>query len=358
MQRSRVERRNLNAVTIDDVAALAGVSIMSVSRVLNKKPGVSAETRTRIEDAIRTLNYVPSTAARGLASAITCRIGLLYMRPEGAYMSAFLAGVLDEIGQWSGTLSTRRCDDITEARACIESLLTEGVDGVILAPPFCDMEPLRRCLLDAGRAVVAVGVVEPVSDVHCVGIDEYSATQDMTRYLLSQGHRRIGFIIGDPGQTGKSLRFEGFRDELAKALLQPAAVETGDYSFKSGIGAAQRMLARPAERPTAIFAGNDDMASATVSVAHSLGLRVPEDLSVVGFDNTLLASATWPELTTVSQPISAMASTAVQTMVKAVLAGRFDRNTSPMTITMDVEIVVRSSVASVAGSTSMAGLET
>jgi LacI family transcriptional regulator len=149
-----------------------------------------------------------------------------------------------------------------------------------------------------------------------VRIDDHAAAMEMTRYLLELGHRDIGFIKGHPNIVASHDRFRGFCDALTEAGLDcnAAPIEQGYFSYRSGLIAGERLLSR-AEPPTAIFASNDDMAAATVSVAHRLHLSVPEDLSIVGFDDTALATSVWPELTTVKQPIAAMAEAALELMI-------------------------------------------
>jgi LacI family transcriptional regulator len=139
---------------------------------------------------------------------------------------------------------------------------------------------------------------------------------EMMRYLLELGHRDFGFIKGHPNHVASHDRFRGFCDALAEAGLDPAkaAVEQGYFSYRSGLIAGDRILSRQ-KVPTAIFASNDDMAAATISVAHRRGLNVPDDLSIVGFDDTALATSVWPELTTVKQPISAMAEAALELLI-------------------------------------------
>jgi len=149
-----------------------------------------------------------------------------------------------------------------------------------------------------------------------VRIDDHAAAMEMTRHLLDLGHRRIGFIKGHPNHIASHDRYRGFCDALTEAGIEAdkAPAEQGYFSYRSGLTAGERLLAR-ADRPTAIFASNDDMAAATISVAHRMGLVVPDDVNIVGFDDTALATSVWPELTTVKQPISAMAEAALELLI-------------------------------------------
>jgi LacI family transcriptional regulator len=173
-----------------------------------------------------------------------------------------------------------------------------------------------------GIPVVTVAMGAPHQDSLNVRINDHAAAMEMTRYLLDLGHRKIGFIKGHPNHIASHDRYRGFCDALTEAGIdaenEPA--EQGYFSYRSGLTAGERLLALP-DRPTAIFASNDDMAAATVSVAHRMGLVVPEDVSIVGFDDTALATSVWPELTTVKQPIAAMAEAALE-LLTAYLRGR------------------------------------
>jgi LacI family transcriptional regulator len=149
-----------------------------------------------------------------------------------------------------------------------------------------------------------------------VRMDDHAAAMEMTCYLLDLGHREMGFIKGHPNAIASHERFRGFCDALREAGIDPdaVAVEQGYFSYRSGLTAGERLLSRP-NPPTAIFASNDDMAAATISVAHRRGYSIPDDLSIVGFDDTALATSVWPELTTVKQPIAAMAEAAVELLI-------------------------------------------
>ncbi len=340
------QRRRLQGVTIADVAARAGVSIMTVSRVINGEGRVSEDTRTRINAIIRELNYAPSPAARGLASAGVTRIGLLYTNPSGAYLSEFLIGVMDEISRTGDHLLLHRCDSPEAIEAAVARLVEEGVDGVVLPPPLCDSEQALALLGRVGKPVVAVATAREDEGVLAVRLDDYAAARAMTEHLLGLGHRRIAFVTGDASQLAAQRRLAGFRDALSAGGLEPHAVAQGDYSYRSGIDAAIALLDAP-ERPTAIFASNDDMASAAMSIAHRRGLDVPGDLSIVGFDDSLLATTSWPELTTIHQPIGEMARVAIELLLRHVRARRVGGEPGPVGVQADFRLVVRESSAAV-----------
>lgn len=338
------QRRRLQGITIADVAKRAGVSIMTVSRVINGEGRVSDETRLRISQIIREMNYAPSPAARGLASADVTRIGLLYTNPSGAYLSEFLIGVMDEISRTGDHLLLHRCDSSEAIESAVAKLAEEGVDGVVLPPPLCDSTEALDLLRRADKPVVAVATAREDDGVLAVRLDDYAAARTMTEYLLSLGHRKIAFVTGDAGQLAAQRRLAGFCDALKAAGLTPHAVATGDYSYRSGIDAAIALLAG-ADLPTAIFASNDDMASAVMSVAHRRGLDVPGDLSIVGFDDSLLATTSWPELTTIRQPIGEMARSAIELLLNHVRASRGGEAPPLASIQAEFSLIVRESAA-------------
>jgi LacI family transcriptional regulator len=326
---------------------------MTVSRVVNDERNVRDATREVVLAAIRELKYSPNPAARSLAGAQNARIGLLYSNPSAAYLSEFLLGALDESSRKSAQLMLEKCEvsSATAERAAVRRLLEGGVAGVILPPPVCESQVILAELQKAGIPTVAVATGRFRADASCVRIDDFNAAHEMTRYLLGLGHRHIGFIKGHPNQTASGERWEGFETALREADCKPAApsVEQGYFSYRSGLDAAEKLLAlRP--RPTAIFASNDDMAAAVVSVAHRRGLDVPRDLSVVGFDDTATATTVWPELTTIRQPISAMAQAALDLLAREIRTrGRGETHSSVDRLVAH-ELVVRQSTAAPATS--------
>lgn len=315
-------RRQKSALTIHDVARYAGVSPMTVSRVINGEKNVRESTREAVNAAIRALNYQPNPAARSLAGADLVRIGLLYSNPSAAYLSEFLVGGLDQVSRSNIQLVVEKCDE-EAAEAAAARLLNSGVDGIILPPPLCDSPAVLKMLAASHTPAVAVATGRPPADVSAVRIDDFEAARQMTRHLAGLGHRRIGFIKGHPNQTASGQRLEGHLAALSEAGIpaDETLVQQGYFTYRSGLEAAERLLALP-EPPTAIFASNDDMAAATVAVAHRRGLDVPRDLTVVGFDDSALATTIWPELTTIRQPIADMSRQAVTLLADEIRSRR------------------------------------
>ncbi|KQN06858.1 LacI family DNA-binding transcriptional regulator [Sphingomonas sp. Leaf25] len=339
-------RRSRGSVTVQDVARAAGVSAMTVSRVVNGGVNVRESTREAVNEAIERLNYWPNSAARSLAAGDATQIGLLYANPSLAYLSNFLIGALEGARKVGCHLVLEPCEgESAEAQAeATRRFASTAVQGVILPPPLSDSAPVQAELDAAGipSVAVAIGVAQPGR--LAVRIDDFAAAKAMTRHLLDQGHRRIGFIRGNPNNGASGERWRGFVAAIEAAGLDLAdmPVEQGYFTFRSGMVAGERLIDRP-DRPQAIFASNDDMAAAVISVAHRRGLHVPDDLSIVGFDDTSLATTTWPEITTVRQPIAAMAEAAVELLLARIRDQRAGQSRVAEERILDHELIVRES---------------
>jgi LacI family transcriptional regulator len=319
----RNTRRSGNVVTIHDVARHAGVSPMTVSRVINAETNVREETRERVNASIAALRYSPNLAARSLASADTVHIGILYANSTAAYLSELLLGSLEQSSLSGCQLVLEHCEDLESERKAVQRLIAGGVDGVILPAPLCDSEDALKTVVSAGIPTVLVTSGRPAPGFSAVSINDFEAAREMIRHLLGLGHRRIGFINGHPGHSASGQRFRGYMEGMTEAGLDVSAdqVAQGFFTYRSGLEAAERLLSS-AFHPTAVFACNDDMAAATMAVAHRKGMDVPRDLAIAGFDDTPLASMIWPELTTVRRPISDMAREAVRLLLEQVRAKR------------------------------------
>ncbi|MDX3933897.1 LacI family DNA-binding transcriptional regulator [Stenotrophomonas sp.] len=338
-------RRKTSGVTIDEVAALAGVSPMTVSRAINQGK-VRDVTRERVMRAVRELGYTPNLAASSLAAAQHTRIALIYTNPSGAYLRELLVGLLRVASSAAIQLVIHYWDNFDpEAERSAARALGGRVDGVILPPPLCESQAAVTELVNAGIPVVAIASGHLRDDLSCVRIDDFHAGKEMAEHLIQHGHRRIGFIRGRSDLSASARRYDGFATALHEAGLQvePGLVEQGDYTYRSGLAAAEKLLSqrRP---PTAIFASNDDMAAAAISVAHRRGLEVPRDLSVVGFDDTSAATTVWPELTTLHQPIAAMADAAIDILLRTIRRKGDDTRVLTDHV-MPHRLVVRDSVA-------------
>jgi LacI family transcriptional regulator len=316
-------RRSGKVVTVHDVARHAGVSPMTVSRVVNAESNVRESTRARVAASIKALHYSPNLAARSLACANVVHIGLLYSNPSAAYLSEFLLGSLEQSSISGCQLVIEKCDGVESERKVVQRLARDGIDGVVLPPPLCDSEEALKVVAEVGIPTVAVATGRPVAGMTTVSINDFEAARAMTRHLLALGHKRIAFINGHPNQTASDQRFRGYIEGMREAGLsvETDQVAQGYFTYRSGLAAAECLL-KCDRRPTAIFASNDDMAAATVAMAHRLSLDVPRNLAIVGFDDTLLATTVWPELTTVRQPIAEMAREAVKLLLEQIRCKR------------------------------------
>ena len=294
--------------TIKDVSAAAGVSIKTVSRVLNNERYVGAQTRARVEKAVAELNFRPSMAARSLAGRRSFQVALVCDNPSAHYLFEIQAGARARleadgvrlIAQPYDRASPRLMDDIA---ALVD---TTHVDGVILTPPISDDANVRTMLAARGVRTVLVSPGD-AGAAPSVRIDNAKAAAVMTRHLLALGHRRIGFVAGHPDYAASGQREAGHRAALAAAGIadDPALFVRGAFDFASGARAGAALLALP-EPTTAVFAASDEMAAGVLTSAHARGLRLPEDLSVVGFGDDALAGYVWPPLTTIRQPVREM----------------------------------------------------
>lgn len=304
--------RRSNA-TIHDVAAHLGVSSMTVSRVVNGSGEVGPETRERVLSAIKELNYVPNVAARAARAGVV-RIGVLFSNPRSSNLGEFLMGAFSAATR----LGCQLVIEPTAAHAseidAVRSVLAAGAHAVILPPPLCDAMETLEVVWRAQLPTIGFATAEPRSHSSAVLIDDFEGAKAMTRHLIELGHRDIAFVLGNPTHSPSRCREEGFRAAMAEAgLVVPSQrLVQGMFTYRSGMEVGTALLdCDPAERPTAIFASNDDMAAGVVAVALSLGIKIPAELSVAGFDDTPMAESIWPPLTTIHQPIAEMAATAV-----------------------------------------------
>lgn len=336
--------------TIKEVAERAGVSQMTVSRVLNRRETVREATRIRVEEAIRELNYRPNLLARGLAGGKSLFIGLVYHNPSSSYLGELLVGALKECREAGHHLVLEDFSSEEMKGAAMqfaERLGGAGLDGVVVAPPMSEDDNILDALMMERIPTVLIAPKDVSRTDISVSIDDAEAAEAMTRHVIEHGHQRIGFLRGPDNQSSARRRYRGFKSAMAKHGLsvEESWVGQGDYTYRSGMLAAETILALP-ERPTAIFASNDDMAAGVVASAHQMGLRVPDDLSVVGFDDTIFATAIWPQLTTVRQPIADMAAESVTLLSRHITGSSQEEDNTPAerNVVLDFEIVSRGSL--------------
>ncbi len=293
---------------IEDVAAAAGVSMKTVSRVLNNEPNVREEMRQRVMQAVEKLQYRPNLSARSLAGQRSYVVALVYNNPSRNYLMEIQNGMLEACRDHHynlvlapvGSQKQRKTEDL---RVVFEHF---SPDGVVLIPPLTDDATVLAFLEAQGTPYACIAPKHPEAHIG-VMMDETAAVRELMEGLIAQGHRRIGHVKGPPAHGACQWRFKGYRDALQAAGIpfDPELVVQGAFSFESGINAGNRLLDL-AQPPTAIFAANDDMAAGVIRAACRRGLAVPDDVSVCGFDDTPIARHIYPALTTVRQPTSLM----------------------------------------------------
>ena len=301
---------------IGDVAAEAGVSVATVSKVLNDRWGVAEETSIRVRAVIEELGYQSSLVAQSLRSRSTNVIGVLVVdiEPFSAELLKGVARAIHDTGYELVVFSGcgRANDQVGWERRYLQRVSGTLCDGAILVTP-------SSVDVTYGAPVVAVDHNVASSSLPTVDSDNLSGAVLATEYLLELGHRRIGFLAGRPDLESARLRERGYRTALKKAgiKIDSSLIRIGGYQVDTAEVAARQML-EPVDRPTAIFAANDVSALATISVAGSLGLAVPEDLSVIGFDNVPESALSEPPLTTIEQPIQQMGFDATEILIRLI----------------------------------------
>lgn len=320
--------------TIIDVAREAGVSFKTVARVLNGEARVREETKKKVLAAAKALDYCVNPAARALRSKGVKRLALLIDNPSGSYVEATQIGAL---------LSAQSMGfQLFVGKALVDIEKFDDLRGVILSPPLSNQAAVLQKLERQKIPFVRIGAEKTSKAGDRIGIDDRRAAQEMTEYLLGLGHKKIGFIKGDPAFDVSRRRYMGYLDAMGRANI---AIEdewclTGDFSYESGLRCAEQLLALKS-RPTAIFASNDEMASAALATAYKLNIRVPDALSVVGFDDAPVSRAIYPRLTTVKQSTQDMVGQAVR-----IIADRISQSEAPLkNVILEHKILVRESSA-------------
>ena len=301
--------------TIEDVASLAGVSIKTVSRVVNREPNVRAATQEKVESAIKELEYRPNPSARNLASHRARLIVLVYddtsvyETPSAGYIIKMQEGALRACRPNGFDLLIQPCnfrkDDAGEKLR--EQIVQVRPSGIVVAAPLSNMPKIIDAVKATNTPYVLMSTGNGDDEEFGVATNDRQISAEMTSYLASLGHRQIAFIKGNPSHKAVGNRYDGYLDGLKAAGLAFAEdlVLDGDNSLESGQRCAEKLLSA-SSRPTAIFAANDDMAAGVIRVASQMGIKVPEELSVAGCDDIALAQILFPSLTTIRQPLRSM----------------------------------------------------
>jgi LacI family transcriptional regulator len=328
--------------TINDIARLASVSKKTVSRVINQSPLVQEATRARIQAVIDKFGYVPDPQARGLAFRKAFLIGIVYDNPNAQYIVHSMEGALEAVRNTEYEVVVHPCDRkkpdfISGVRRFVER---QKLRGVILLPPVSENDELTRALTAADCAYVRISYTQLDEPARMVISNDRLAVAEVANYLVSLGHKRIGYIAGPPGFRSAIERLAGFREALEArgvTLSQELIVE-GGYTYESGVAGGEKLLALD-PRPTAIFASNDEMAAGVYRVANKLGLAIPGDLSIVGFDDGPLAARLLPSLTTIRLPIRELGRLAANKILHPEAAG----DTHAMVTPLEPHLVIRDS---------------
>jgi LacI family transcriptional regulator len=344
-------RRQHEHVTVNDVAKRAGVSPMTVSRVVNGSDNVRTSTREAVFRAIEELGYTPNKAARSLASANPVKIGYVYTDKNNSFFSAMMRGLLDRSHHADTHILIEECNEGPDSLRVITGLIDEGIDGIMMGPPLCDSVPALELLEKHRIPSVTVGSRHFMEFVSEVRVDDHEAAKELTRFILSLGHRRIAFIIGNHYQSASWMRLDGFTEAMAEAGIDPDKnlIRQGNFSYRSGKLETEKLLAL-ADPPTAIINSNDDMAAGSIAAAQRMNLIVPDDITICGFDDTMLATAVEPAITTIRQPIVEMAHDAIRFLEKSIRSIRYESTYRGFRAVLPHELIERESHAPPPGS--------
>jgi LacI family transcriptional regulator len=292
-----------------DVGHHAGVSMKTVSRVLNNEPNVTEDIRRRVRESAQALNYHPNVLAQALVRRRSHLIGLVYENPSPSYVVELQMGVLERLRDERYRLVVIPVSSVSEREAEVVGLLrSAALDGVVLAPPASDNPRILNDLAEAGIRFARIAPTQQIDAGPSNLLDDITAAREAAEHLLTLGHREIAIIKGDPTHASSAMRMEGYEQAFAQAgvALRPDLIEQGLFTRDSGHAAAGRLLDLP-RPPTAILAQNDDMALGALMAARERGVNVPADLSIVGFDDSEVSRIAWPSITTVRQPVFEMA---------------------------------------------------
>ncbi|GAB0110524.1 LacI family DNA-binding transcriptional regulator [Pseudoalteromonas distincta] len=336
----------MKKVTINSVASHAGVSKKTVSRVLNNEPNVSASTREKVLAVFKELDYTPNPIARGLAQNRSFIIGCLYDNPSKSYITRVQTGALAACKENNYNLLIHPCEFRGEELINnVDQLLqTSRLDGIVLTPPFGDFPELADFLKSKKIPYARVASAVLQDDSISVRSNDEQGAFEITEHLIKLGHKSIAFIKGHPDHSATQQRFKGYRRSLSSHGIEfdERLVEEGNFSYHSGVDSARSILDL-SPRPTAVFASNDYMAAAVLKLATQRQLKVPDDISIAGFDNAPIARHIWPGLTTIAQPVEEMTKQAVTQLILHISQPQ----EQPYQITLESQLITRESTSAV-----------
>ena len=338
-----MKKQSDKTATMIDVAKSAGVSLKTVSRTLNKEEYVSEATREAVLAAATKLGYKLNQAARTLRSGNAQIFALLVDNPSGSYLQNTHFGALKKCQELSIQLILHECPNgVDDVRKLLQNI---SPSGFILSPPVCDNPHIIAFLQENKCDYVLIAPDDIETPQLSVTMDDTEAAREMTEYLFNLGHKQIGFVKGHPDHSSSKKRLEGFYQAHHNHNIKADEdlIELGYFDYASGLEAAEKLLDRKI-RPTAIFSCNDDMAAAAIAAAYKRNISIPSDLTIVGFDDTPIASIISPHLTTIRQPIAELTANAVE-----LLADHINHNYTDISekksVVMDHALVERDSSA-------------
>lgn len=306
--------------TINDVAKQAGVSIKTVSRVMNNEPSVREPTRKKVMMAINLLNYQPNLSARNLAGNKSFSIAFVYDNPNAYYIIDMQNGILSACKKQGFELLIHPCNSKADnlLDEVTKMVKQSRIAGLILTPPFSEQPEFVQHMKNLGIEIIRIvsGSVAPDDIAPCVLINDHSAAKNITQHLIDLGHRKIAFITGGSEHGSTIERLRGYKQALIDNNIEPdeKLIIYGEYSFESGVSGAKALL-EGKDKPSAIFSCNDEIAAGALFSSRLMGIAIPEQLSIVGFENSPFSRQTWPTLTTADQPTQSIAEDAANLLI-------------------------------------------
>ena len=301
---------NRMSVTIKDVSKDAKVSIKTVSRVINNEINVSVDTKQKVLQSISKLGFKPNKSAQSLRSKRSHMIALLYDNPNKHYLADIQSGILKVCKETGYNLVLQECDYKNKSLGLeiIEFIRDFQIDGLIVTPPLSDMDDFLASLDKASVRYSIIAPSDKRTSSSYVSSNDYEASYAMTHEIISKGHTSIGFVRGHHKHSASLLRYQGFFDALAQMNIPVNGdwIKQGNFSFDSGFDTGIKIM-DSSMRPSVIFASNDYMAAGVMKAAQMRGIKIPSELSIVGFDDSPIAEQLWPSLSTIKQPVKEMA---------------------------------------------------
>ena len=333
-------------ITIKDVAKHCGYSFKTVARVIAKNPTVADDIREKVQQSIDILGYQPNISARNLRGGTSYVIGLVYEHPLADIQAGALE-VCKKAGYFLQIMPAKQGSPKLK-QELLDTYQRQRMAGLLLTPPFSENQKLVDYLTANGAEVARIISARstPKSSVPTAFVDDFHAAFDLTRHLIEMGHRRIGFIWGDPSHASSQERYAGYREALRQADANwDNSLETpGEYVFAAGIAGAKHLLEQKSP-PTAIIGSNDEIAAGALVACQMAGLRIPQDVAIAGFENSRFSQQAWPPITTASQPTQFIAQSAIDLLLRRIAAGTAKKQSEQLSRGFTPELLIRASTA-------------